>query len=84
MVLNGTTLKNNAVRAGPIPTAQSGGWTVHAIVDHSIVEVIVNGDTAFVIYVAPSSKDTAGNARVFGEAGSALQVWKLKDANVNS
>ena len=42
---------------------------VQAIVDHSIVEVIVNGDTAFVVYVAPSSKDTAGNARVFGQAG---------------
>ena len=85
VLLNGTTMKNDAVRAGPIPAASAStkGWTVHAIVDHSIVEVIVNGDTAFVVYVAPSSKDTAGNARVFGQAGSAMKVWKLKDANVN-
>ena len=35
-------------------------FKLHAIVDHSMVELIINGDVAFVIYVAPSSKDTLG------------------------
>merc|ERR1711865_564011 len=52
VVVNATTLGNVDVRAGPLPVAMEGAtaWSVHAIVDRSIVELIVNNDTAFVVY----------------------------------
>eukprot|EP00966_Prymnesium_polylepis_P178586 4135977-Prymnesium_polylepis.1 len=62
VLLNGTSLKNSDVRAGPLPAPKANAWSVHAIVDHSIVELIVNDDIAFVIYVAPTNV-TAGNVR---------------------
>ena len=47
--------------------------------DHSIVELIVNNETAFVVYAAPAS-DT-GNVK--SDAAASLDVWTLKTANDN-
>ena len=81
------TMHNNAVvRSTPLVTNDNENDTdafkLHAIVDHSMVELIINGDVAFVIYVAPSSKDTLGNVRTFGSDGISVDIWKLNDANV--
>jgi hypothetical protein len=67
------------VRAGPLPPADptTGGWTVHAYLDHAIVELIVNKATAFVVYGAPAVDATT----VEMTGGTALEVWTLKSAN---
>ena len=40
VLVNATSQGNGAVRAGPLPPPDArGGWSVHAIVDHSILEV---------------------------------------------
>ena len=88
LMLNGTTLGNPDVRAGPIPpaadpSASDFAWTVHMIVDHSIVEIIVNDETAFVMYVAPV-KGTDGNVKVFGRDGARADIWALNDAHNNT
>ena len=53
VLVNGTTMHNNAVRAAPIPTPlvtndnendTDASFKLHAIVDHSMVELIINGD----------------------------------------
>ena len=49
---------------------------------HSIIEIIVNNDTALVVYAAPSSG--TGNIKLTAAAvGPRLTnaVWALKDAN---
>ena len=82
-------MRNSAVRAAPIPKPMSGSATsgsafkLHAIVDHSIVEIIINDEIAFVVYVAPYSRDTLGNVRAFGSGNIITDIWKLNDANVN-
>merc|ERR1711918_225160 len=69
VVVNATALGNADVRAGPLPAAMEGAaaWSVHAIVDRSIVELIVNNDTAFVVYVRPRSNTTQGKVTTFGQ-----------------
>ena len=86
IIVNGTTMRNSFVRAAPLPLPLSSSiaFELHAIVDHSIVELIVNGDIAFVIYVAPYSENTLGNVRSFGNRGVISNIWKLKEANINS
>ena len=86
IIVNGTTMRNSFVRAAPLPLPLSSSiaFELHAIVDHSIVELIVNGDIAFVIYVAPYSENTLGNVRSFGNRGVVSNIWKLKEANINS
>ena len=86
IIVNGTTMRNSFVRAAPLPSplSSSVAFELHAIVDHSIVELIVNGDIAFVIYVAPYSENTLGNVRSFGNRGVVSNIWKLKSANINS
>ena len=88
LILNGTTLGNPDVRAGPIPPSADPSesdfaWTVHMIVDHSIVEVIVKDEIAFVLYVAPA-KGTEGNVRVYGRDGARADIWQLNDAHNNT
>eukprot|EP00729_Bicosta_minor_P013435 gene13435-8674_t len=79
VLVDGTSQGNSAVRAGPLPPANAaGGWTVHAIADHAILELIVNNATAFVVYVYPTT--SAGNVAVTGQ-GAAAKVWALKTAN---
>jgi hypothetical protein len=87
VLVDATSQGNTAVRAGPLPPFElaCGGWTVHAIVDHSIVEVIVNNRTALVVYAAPSSA-TSGQVGLVGPASvkawSSLDVWTLASASV--
>ena len=87
ILVNGTTLANEDVRAGPIPAATNdagAAWTAHVIVDKSIVEMIFNNDTAFIVYVRPSSAASKGNVRVFGDNGIQASVWRLHDAHNNT
>ena len=41
VLVDATSQNNTAVRGGPLPSAHAdtGGWTIHLIADHSIVEV---------------------------------------------
>lgn len=55
------------VRAGTWPTVDDGSslstnLNVHAYVDRSIVELIVNGQTPITVYVHPSHADSVGLA----------------------
>lgn len=73
---------NTVIRGGPLPPADatSGGWSIHAILDHSIIEVIVNNRTAFTVYAAPS--EHAGCVSLLGKKdGATIQAWPLKPAN---
>ena len=85
VLVDAKSQSNTAVRAGPLPPMREGpvGWTIHAIVDHSLVEVIVNNATALVVYAAPSSAN-AGRVRLVGapeDAKSAsIVAWRLKGA----
>jgi len=90
ILVNATTLGNPDVRAGPLPAATDGpvAYTFHVVVDHSIVEIIVNNDTAFVVYAAPRSAGTQGSVRVFGDdrydyGSLMMEVWRLNNANAN-
>ena len=86
-MVTGTTLANEDVRAGPIPAAANGAgaaWTAHVIVDKSIVEMIFNNDTAFVVYVRPSSAASKGNVRVFGDDGIQASCGACTSAHNNT
>ena len=62
------------VRAGPWPTVDDGSGllatdlSVHIYVDRSIVELIVNGQTALTVYVHPSHADSIGLALFYSAA----------------
>merc|ERR1712039_87280 len=83
VTVNGTTQGNNDVRAGPLMPGNATHVTIHAIVDHSIIEVIVNNQTALTVYVTPSSNTSVGvelyglSEKVTGD----VQVWELAAAN---
>ena len=85
VLVDATSQNNTAVRGGPLPPADphSGGWTIHVYADHSIVEVIVNNQTAFVVYAAPAST-AADRVRLVGvpasASGARLEAWALADA----
>jgi hypothetical protein len=81
--VDATSMGNTAVRAGPLPAPNAaGGWTVHAIVDHSIVELIVNNATSFVVYAAPSSSETPGRVGLVDvDAGGLAELWLLASSN---
>lgn len=85
VTVDATAQQNDAVRAGPLPPASSGGWTVHAIIDHCILEVIVNNMTALVVYIAPP--EDAGLIDLFsgGSEGvtDRMDAWVLNTANEN-
>ena len=93
VAVNATLQGNTLVRAGPLPpqctavTCGEGaedGWRIHAILDHSILELIVNNATAFVVYVAPAS-DRAKEVALLGNdvtlPTSAINVWQLDAVN---
>lgn len=93
VAVNATLQGNTLVRAGPLPpqctAATCGevaedGWRIHAILDHSILELIVNNATAFVVYVAPAS-DQAKEVALLGNDAtlptSAINVWQLDAVN---
>merc|ERR1711957_373501 len=89
VVVDGTSQGNDDVRAGPLMQANCTEVVIHAIIDHSIIEVIVNNRTALTVYVTPKSKRSvgvalygAGNDGANANAVSGkLQVWELEAAN---
>ena len=85
VAVNVTSQGNDAVRAGPLPPQDptTGGWTVHAIIDHCLIELIVANATAFVVYAAPSPAATDVELSGVEDMRASLQVWKLATANVN-
>jgi len=79
VTLDGTTLGVDKVRAAPTPKSNDDyGYKIHAIVDHSIVEFIVNDLVAFTIYVNPDETNV-GEVRV---TGGSVTSYELADANV--
>jgi len=89
VVVDGTSQGNDDVRAGPLMQANCTEVTIHAIIDHSIIEVIVNNRTALTVYVTPKSKRSVGVA-LYGAGNDGknvnavsgkLQVWELEAAN---
>ncbi len=82
VVVDATAQGNYNSRAGPLPPVAENGWTIHAIVDHAIVEVIVNNYTALVVYATP--EDATGTAQLLGVdgvQGASLDAWELASAN---
>ena len=82
VVVDATAQANYNSRAGPLPPSTAKGWTVHAYVDHAIIEVIVNNVTALVVFAAPS--DSTGTAALVGVetvSGARLDAWQLASAN---
>ena len=78
---NGT---DNDVRAGPMPASLGTAGTVrfHAYIDHSIVTVIVENQTALTTWVHPVSADSTGIALFNSGPGPAptvveMTVWQL-------
>ena len=74
VTVNATTQGNGDVRAGPLPGVGTGSGavhTVHAYVDHAILEVIVDNRTALVVYAAPGS----ATGRVAGSGAKSLDVY---------
>jgi hypothetical protein len=77
------------VRAGPWPKVDYGNSDapatdlhVHAFVDRSIVEVIVNGQTAITVYVHPRLADSVGLA-LFADGGdvtASVEVHQMASA----
>ena len=76
VLVDATSLGNTAVRAGPLPKPVDGLLRVHVIVDHAIIELIVNHQTAFVVYAEPT-KDATKYALFGDDPGATLQVWPL-------
>ena len=85
VIVDATSQGNTAVRGGPLPAADAttGGWLVHVIVDHSIIELIVSNATAFIAYAVPTA--AAGHVSLIGlpddPTGAELRVWPLKNAS---
>ena len=70
-------------KGGPIMPLKTRSITLHAIIDHSIVEVIYNNRTAMVVYAYPLSASVVG-VQLFGVGGGlkgTIETWELKQAN---
>lgn len=83
VTVDATAQGNLDIRAGPLPPATADGfWIVHAVVDHGILEVIVNNITALVVYVVPPTPE-AVRVQLFGPGAywSSLDVWTLSSAH---
>merc|ERR1712194_74272 len=89
VTVNGTTQGNADVRAGPLMPSNATEVTVHAFIDHSIIEVIVNNQTALTVYVTPSSNASVGvrlygtgkDGQNVGKVTGEFQMWDLDAAN---
>lgn len=66
----------------PLLPIDAAAVTVHAILDHELIEVIFNNRTAFTFRTQPSSAD-AGYVSIGGTGftSASVQTWKLKSAN---
>lgn len=83
MTLNGTTLGDSRIQTGEIPPPNMEAdyaWTVHVFVDKSIIELIINNQTTFLMYVEPKI-NSVGNIRVFGSDGLAADIWTLSKSH---
>ncbi len=81
--VNASLQHNPVVRAGPLYPGAAHGVaeaSVHIIVDHSIICVIVNNRTSLTVAAVPPSVD-AGGVRL--GAGVQATAWPLKTANEN-
>jgi len=69
--------------SGPILPIGASTVTVHAIVDHEIVETIVNNRTAMVTYHKNIPSDSSTAVELFGTEGihATIQTWNLNAAN---
>ena len=70
-------------KGGPIMPLKTQSVTLHAIIDHSIIEVIYNNRTAMVVYASPPTAD-AKAASLFGVGAGvkgSIETWELKQAN---
>jgi sucrose-6-phosphate hydrolase SacC (GH32 family) len=87
------------IRAGPIPKtlAQAGEVKLHAYIDHSIVTVIFENQTALSVWVHPVSADStslalfhsapAGVATWSSEATpvlASMEIWQLANATLHT
>merc|ERR1711953_1297860 len=75
VTVNGTTQGNADIRAGPLAPSNATEVSIHAIVDHSIIEVIVNNRTALTVYVTPSSSESVG-VSLYGTGTDGTNVGK--------
>eukprot|EP00299_Pterocystis_sp_00344_P013836 c6820_g1_i1.p1 GENE.c6820_g1_i1~~c6820_g1_i1.p1 ORF type:complete len:642 (-),score=131.63 c6820_g1_i1:877-2802(-) len=73
---------NDVARAGPLELNSDGTFHVHAIIDHSIITVIVNNRTAITVFTNPTSPYNTGLS-VFGlsNAEGTLEKWDMQSAN---
>eukprot|EP00746_Dinoflagellata_sp_MGD_P011342 gnl/MRDRNA2_/MRDRNA2_123742_c0_seq1.p1 gnl/MRDRNA2_/MRDRNA2_123742_c0~~gnl/MRDRNA2_/MRDRNA2_123742_c0_seq1.p1 ORF type:complete len:551 (+),score=93.20 gnl/MRDRNA2_/MRDRNA2_123742_c0_seq1:62-1714(+) len=88
VTVDATSQNNPQVRGGPLPAPFVGScqtWTVHAMIDHSIIELIVNNVTALVVFVTPSSP-SAGQIELLGaqSVNASMDMWTLASANHSS
>jgi hypothetical protein len=70
-------------KGGPIMPLVTQSVTLHAIIDHSIVEMIYNNRTAMVAYASPTSA-SAKACSLFGVGPGVkgtVEAWGLKQAN---
>jgi sucrose-6-phosphate hydrolase SacC (GH32 family) len=70
-------------KGGPIMPLKTRSITLHAIIDHAIVEVIYNNRTAMVVYAYPPSA-AAKACSLFGVGSGVkgtIETWELKQAN---
>ena len=79
VAVDATAQGNSVIRAGPLPAADagSGGWTVHAYIDHCIIELIVSNATALVVYAAPSEAASEVALKNVQDSAASLEVWRL-------
>ena len=78
-----------SITTGPllplVTSATAGNVTVlvHAVVDHTIVEVIFNNRTAMVVYAYPPSASAKACSlfAVGGGVKGTIETWELKQAN---
>ena len=68
--------------SAPILPANATTVYVHAIIDHSIIEVIFNNQTAFTFKTAPAS-NTSDLISIYGKGfnSASLDTWQLTSAN---
>jgi len=85
MVVGGVSTATDYSRGakGPLMPIGKKSATIHAIVDHSILETIVNNRTAMVTYGAPATEGSTAVQLVGVGAGvqGTISTWSLKPAN---
>lgn len=80
VVVDATKQNNFHARAGPIPPVNNaGGYDMHLYIDRSIIELIVNNATAFVVYFAPP--EGADSVAFTHNTSGSLDAWTLSTAN---